>query len=128
MRRTLLAVTALLAMHLPARAVDARMARVLMKIDPDTRLEQVCDLAAMKRIGRETAYRPDRAKSDIITHPIHRGDRLEASGAAFRSNGKWYAFSFKCTGTADHLNVVAFSFKLGDPIAPSRWADLGLWR
>lgn len=111
-----------------ADAVDARMARTLMKVDPDTRLEQVCDIEAMHRVGKGTSLKPDRAKSYISTPPIHSGDTMTAPGAAFRSKGKWYSLSFECTGTSDHLRVVSFAFKVGVPIPRARWADLGLWQ
>jgi hypothetical protein len=111
----------------PAEAVDARMARTLMKVEADIRLEQVCDIEAMHRVGRGTKLRPDRAKSDISAHPIHQGDTMKAPGAAFRSNGLWYALSFECTGTPDHLGVLKFTFKVGKPIPKNLWADLGLW-
>jgi hypothetical protein len=98
-----------------------------MKVDLDTRLEQVCDIEAMHRVGRGNAFKPDRAKSDISIHPIHAGDMMKAPGAAFRSKGLWYALSFECTGTHDHLGILSFSFEVGKPIPKSRWAELGLW-
>ena len=117
-----------LAMTSPSRAVDARLAKSLLRIDLDTRLEQVCDIEAMHRIGRNTGFVPDRAKSDISSHPIHMGDALSAPGAAFRSKGKWYALSFDCKGTPDHLAVLSFSFMIGGLIPKNQWADLGLWQ
>jgi hypothetical protein len=118
---------AVLAIGSSAKAVDDRMARTLMRVEPDTRLEQVCDIEAMLWVGRTTKLKPDRAKSDISAHPIHMGDTMKAPGAAFRSKGLWYALSFECTGTADHLGVLSFSFKVGKPIPKNLWADLGLW-
>ncbi|WP_246725539.1 DUF930 domain-containing protein [Beijerinckia sp. L45] len=103
------------------------MAKTLMKVDSDTRLEQVCDIEAMHRVGKEIGLKPDRAKSDISIHPFHQGDTMKAPGAAFRSKGLWYALSFECTGTHDHLGVLAFSFKVGKLIPKNRWANLGLW-
>jgi hypothetical protein len=99
-----------------------------MRIDPDIRLEQICDIEAMHRVGKETNFMPDRAKSDISAHPEHLGDLLEVSGGAFRSKGKWYALSFECRATPDHLKVLSFTFKIGNLIPRSQWADLGLWR
>lgn len=110
-------------------ADDARARVSLRRLDLEMRLEQVCDLEAMERIGRETSlYRPDRAKSDVISHPQHLGDILSASGAAFRSRGRWYALSFVCKASADHLKVLTFDYKIGDAIPEAEWADYGLWR
>ena len=120
-------VVALLSGH--AEALDARSVRVLMRTEPDTRLEQVCDIEAMHRIAKIGSYRPDRAKSDVSLHPQHVGDHMVATGAAFRSKGTWYAFSFECTGTPDHLKVTAFRLgRIEGAISPSRWAEFGLWR
>lgn len=109
-------------------ALDPRIARTLLRIDAATRLEQVCDIEAMRRIKQETHFDPDRAKSDVSSHPEHDGDDMKAEGAAFRSKGRWYSFTFKCQGTPDHLKVLAFSFRVGTLIPKSRWADLGLWQ
>ena len=107
--------------------IDPRSYKGLRKLGPDIRLEQICDMEAMERLSRETAFAPDRAKSDIISPPVHRGDTMYAGGAAFRSHGHWFRFSFSCTGTPDHLGIVAFSYKLGPKIPKSDWATYALW-
>jgi hypothetical protein len=128
-KRATVLVPALLLTSVPALAVDARFAAALKRLDPQTRLEQVCDLEAMSRISRDpNPYRPDRAKTDVLSHPKHAGDTVTGSGGAFRSKGKWYAFSFTCKGTPDHMTVMSFTYKIGAPIPESKWAALGLWR
>jgi hypothetical protein len=112
----------------PASALDRRISATLRKLDPDTRLEQVCDLEAMNRIGRETQFSPDRAKSDVVVHPSHEGDMMHATGGAFRNRGHWYQFSFTCKGTPDHLGVVSLTYAIGSLIPESKWAEYGLWR
>jgi hypothetical protein len=112
----------------PSFAFDARAYASLRRLDPGMRLEQVCDMEAMDRIGREDKrFRPDRAKSNVIVPPEHLGDTLKASGAAFRDNGRWYALSFVCKGSTDHLKVTSFEYHVGDLIPNSKWADYGLW-
>jgi hypothetical protein len=112
----------------PARAADPRLIASFGRLDPQTRLEQVCDLAAVNHIGMNGKLpRPDRAKSNVITPPRHHGDTLEGSGGAFRSGGKWYAFSFKCRTTPDHLNVLSFTYRIGAVIPKSKWQEYGLW-
>ncbi|QGM45103.1 DUF930 domain-containing protein [Methylocystis heyeri] len=112
-----------------AFAFDARTAKGLLRLDPNMRLEQVCDLAAMERIGKESAeFHPDRAKSDVITPPNHLGNILKADGAAFRSGRKWRRFSFTCRATEDHMKVIAFDYSIGELIPESKWDDYGLWR
>jgi len=112
----------------PSSALNARGYAVLHKLDPDMRLEQICDIEAMAQIKSKGRFMPDRAKSDVSLAPEHLGDVLKAKGAAFRSGGHWYALSFECKATSDHMKVTAFTFEIGSMIDPSRWADLGLWK
>lgn len=112
-----------------AAALDERLVASLKRLDPETRLEQVCDLEAMSRIDKDsTPYHPDRAKTDVVSHPQHLGDIVKGSGGAFRSKRKWYSFSFVCKGTPDHLSVLSFAYRIGDLIPESKWASYGLWR
>jgi hypothetical protein len=53
-------------------------------------------------------FHPDRAKSAYL------GDLLKASGAASRSNGHWYALSFVCDASPDHLKVTSFNYRIGN--------------
>lgn len=113
----------------PAFAMDARFAASLKKLDPETRLEQICDLEAMTRIDHDpNPYHPDRAETDVVSHPQHTGDIVAGKGGAFRSKGRWYSFSFACKGSPDHMKVLSFSYKIGELIPESKWAALGLWR
>jgi len=127
--RTVGAIAIWLAMVAPVLAMDTRFAASLKRLDPQTRLEQVCDLEAMSRIDRDASpHHPDRAKTDVLSHPRHAGDTVTGTGGAFRSKGKWYAFSFTCKGSPDHMKVLSFSYRIGEPIPESKWASLGLWR
>ncbi|MGE0061744.1 MAG: DUF930 domain-containing protein [Xanthobacteraceae bacterium] len=113
----------------PLFAASARYLASLARLDPDLRLEQICDVEAMSRIRRDSPqFAPDRAKSDVSAHPIHKGNVLRAPGAAFRSKGQWFSLSFVCKGSDDHMRVLSFSYKIGKIIPESRWPDYGLWR
>jgi hypothetical protein len=119
----------LLSFATPAFAADARFIASLGRLDPNTRLEQICDYEAMNRIGDgNNAFHPDRAKSDAITAPRHLGDTLVANGAAFRSGGRWYAVSFTCKAAPDHIRVLSFTSKIGALIPESKWPAYGLWK
>jgi hypothetical protein len=112
----------------PSLAFDSRAYASLRQLDPAMRLEQICDMAAMDRIGRaDKRFHPDRAKSNVIVPPQHLGDLLKAAGAAFRSNGRWYALSFVCGASPDHFKVTSFNYSIGDLIPNSKWDDYGLW-
>ena len=41
---------------------------MLRQLDPDARFEQVCDLEAMKRIGKDKTYRPERSMVSALRH------------------------------------------------------------
>lgn len=101
----------------------------LAKLDPETRLEQVCDLAAMDRIARDkNPYHPDRAKSDVVLRPQHIKDTLVVKGGAFRSGGRWYRLAFTCKASPDHMKVLSFSYQIGEEIPQAKWPSYGLWR
>jgi Domain of Unknown Function (DUF930) len=125
----LLLAGSLTALMAPANAVDPRFLASLGRLDSATRLEQICDLEAMSRIGQANrAYRVDRAKSNVLSAPKHLGDTLIATGAAFRSSGKWYQLSYTCKASPDHTRVLSFTHQVGNPIPPSKWQSDGLWR
>lgn len=119
-----------IALILVAPSAEARDSFIesLRKIEPRTRLEQVCDFEAMKRIKAEKGVFADRAKSDVSASPEHKGHTLVAQGAAYRAGGNWYRLSFTCTATPDHLQVLTFKYKVGGLIPESKWDEYGLWR
>lgn len=113
-----------------ARATaDSHLDHVLKRLEPDSRFNQVCDMAAMSAIGRaEPGLRPDRAMLDAAG-PVKRvGDTATGAGAVIRSKGHWYGFSFVCEATPDRMRVRAFDYKLLGEIPRSKWEELGLWR
>ena len=112
-----------------AAGADGRFERSLKMLAPAERLEQLCDYTAMMRIREQNKdYRPDRAVANAMTEPVASSDTLEVTGGAFRSRKKWYALSYRCTATADHLTVIAFRFTIGEEIPEAKWASFGLWQ
>jgi hypothetical protein len=130
MRRFVLALALLTATAATSHAItDQRLEKMLLRIDPADRLEQICDFAAADRIGRaKNAYHPDRAVIDSISPVNIVGDTVHGTGGAFRSGGQWYRFSFACTTTPDHLRILSFDFRVGEKIPPEKWQAFGLWR
>lgn len=124
------AITAIMmtAAHADA-APDARMLRSLKLLEPIDRLEQLCDYTAMIAIRKDSRhYRPDRAIAGAISQPRLGRDSIETKGGAFRSRGHWYAMSYSCTTTPDHLKVLKFHLSIGGEIPQSNWAAYGLWQ
>lgn len=112
-----------------AAAAENRFERALKMLAPDERLEQLCDFTAMARIRKEAKqFRPDRALANATAEPRIHDHTIEAKGGAFRSRGKWYALSFACTATPDHMAVVSFRYTIGPEIPETKWASDGLWQ
>jgi hypothetical protein len=110
-----------------AAAYDARVEKALKQLDPEARFEQVCDLEAMKHIGKDKTYRPERSMVGALESPTVVNTTMSGRGGAFKSKGQWFQFSFKCQTTPDHMKVQAFSFQIGEPIPQDKWEPNGLW-
>jgi hypothetical protein len=109
--------------------IEPRVEEMLKRIDPDDRLEQVCDYAAAKRIGIDhNPYHPDRAVIDSISPFKKAGDMIEGTGGAFRSHGQWYHFSFTCKTTPDRMKVLSVDYHVGEKIPEDKWDEYRLWR
>ncbi|HUL89777.1 MAG TPA: DUF930 domain-containing protein [Pseudolabrys sp.] len=112
-----------------AAAADERFERSLTMLAPAERLEQLCDYTAMTRIRAEKKeFRPDRAVANAMAEPRGNGDTLEVTGGAIRSKKKWYALTYRCSATPDHLKIVTFSYAIGEEIPEAKWASFGLWQ
>ena len=110
-------------------AAGERFDRSLEMLAPAERLEQLCDYTAMTRIRTEKKeFRPDRAVANAMAEPRGTGDTLEVTGGAFRSKKKWYALTYRCTATPDHLKIVTFNYAVGEEIPEAKWASFGLWQ
>ena len=109
--------------------IEPGIETMLKRIDIADRLEQVCDYAAAKRIGRDkNPYHPDRAVIDSIAPFKVEGDTIRGDGGAFRSHGQWYRFSFSCTTTPDRLKILSFDYRVGEKIPEDKWNEYGLWK
>jgi hypothetical protein len=65
--------------------------------------------------------------ANATAEPAINNDTIEAKGGAFRSRSKWYALSFTCTASPDHMTVVSFRYTIGSQIPEGKWVsdDLG---
>lgn len=111
-----------------ARTRAEKFEKILMEIDPAERFIQVCSLAAAERISKDkTTYKADRAVMDASAPAKVDGDKMTGDGAAFRSKGDWYQFSFSCEASPDHLKVLSFNYQVGAKIPEEKWETFGLW-
>jgi hypothetical protein len=131
MRVLALAIGAAMVIGTQAAATDARLERSLQLLTPSERLLQLCDYTAMNEIRKDKDarhFRPDRTVAGAISEPQLQNDTVTAMGAAFRSRGKWFAVSYSCTGTSDHMKIVSFHYKIGAEIPMTKWAAYGLFQ
>ncbi|MFN3657382.1 MAG: DUF930 domain-containing protein [Pseudolabrys sp.] len=112
-----------------AAATDARFQRGLMMLAPTERLEQLCDYTAMTQIRKDQRqFRPDRAVAGAMGEPhAVNAHTIEAKGAAFRSRGKWYALTYRCSADIENLKVISFRYTVGEEIPETKWTAYGLW-
>lgn len=106
----------------------SRQAReMLPHLAADERIEQLCGIEAMSQIHAwKGAFAPDRvtayARSDVSLSER----ALRAEGAVFRSGKLWYDLRFTCEFSRDRSRVVAFEFRVGEPVPRSLWRELNL--
>lgn len=113
----------LLLVDSPASAASSRTDQML-KLSPETRVEQRCDAKAMGSVGREhKGFKPDEFVAYAFGDPDLRGTRINAPGGAIRSGGKWYRLSYVCETSADGLEVKSFAYQLGNEVPRHEWDE-----
>jgi Domain of Unknown Function (DUF930) len=125
-----LAVPVLLATALVgAHASSMRVEHALDRLEPITRMMQVCDIKAGETLRRESAYKAvDRVMIDAMATPEIEGAVIEGAGGAFRRNGQWFRLEFRCTLSSDQRSAASFDFTVGDEIPEAQWEEHGLWK
>lgn len=99
---------------------EARLA--LLTLAEDDRMEQLCAVEAMEQIHAwRGEINPDRLVTYAMSDPDVSVNTIVAQGAAFRDARKWYTVSFRCQVTPDREQVVAFEFRVGEPVPEDEW-------
>ncbi|MCA0033606.1 DUF930 domain-containing protein [Mesorhizobium sp. B283B1A] len=128
MNRPCMMAIASLALAFPASAMDNALRAGLMKLDPQTRLEQRCDAEVLDRITHDDRkFKADRVVAYAFATPEMSADAIKSSGAAFRSKGQWYRLKFKCQTGPDHMEVLQLRYRIGDEIPETDWAKYNLY-
>ena len=117
----------LMAVDALANPLSRQAKELLPLLAADERVEQLCGLEAMSQIHAwKGEFAPDRvtayARSDVKLS----GRTLQAEGAVFRSGKRWYDLRFRCEFSPDRSRVVAFEFRVGEPVPRALWRDLNL--
>ncbi|RWC78325.1 MAG: DUF930 domain-containing protein [Mesorhizobium sp.] len=117
-----------LTLAFPASAMDNALRSGLMKLDPQTRLEQRCDAEVLDRITHDDRkFKADRVVAYAFATPEMSADAIRSPGAAFRSRGQWYRLKFKCQTGPDHMEVLQLRYRIGDEIPEADWPKYNLY-
>ena len=128
MKKLCLMVLASLMLAWPASAMDSALRAGLLKLDPQTRLEQRCDAEVLDRISHDDhKFKADRVVAYAFATPEMGTDAIRSPGAAFRSKGQWYRLKFKCQTAPDHMQVLQLRYHIGDEIPQSDWTKYNLY-
>ncbi|WP_421917437.1 DUF930 domain-containing protein [Mesorhizobium sp.] len=128
MKKLFIAALASTAPALPAHAMDSALRAGLMKLDPQTRLEQRCDAEVLDRITHDDhKFKADRVVAYAFATPEMGTDAIRSTGAAFRSKGQWYRLKFKCQTAPDHMEILNFRYRIGDEIPETDWSKYNLY-
>lgn len=111
-----------------ANAMNKSLRDGLMRLDPETRLEQRCDAEVLDRITHDDPrFKADRVVAYAFATPEMHKDSIRSPGAAFRSKGEWYRLKFKCRTAPDHMTVIDFRYRVGAPIPKDEWTKYNLY-
>lgn len=128
MKTLCIAAMASLTLAFPANAMDNALRAGLLKLDPQTRLEQRCDAEVLDRITHDDRkYKADRVVAYAFSTPEMSADAIRSPGAAFRSKGQWYRLKFKCQTGPDHMEILQLRYRIGDEIPETDWAKYNLY-
>jgi Domain of Unknown Function (DUF930) len=106
----------------PPSNKQTRETQMLLKLTPETRMEQRCDSRAMGALNREhTHFRSDELVAYAFSDPVIQGDVMRAPGAAVRSGNAWYHLSYVCETSEQGLEIKSFSYTLGAAVPRPEW-------
>lgn len=102
---------------------DERLNRQLLKLDPETRLEQTCDTEVMFRINRDAGkFEADKVIAYAFGDTAIDGNSFNAPKAVFRSRGEWYHLKFACQTGPRHLDAHRLTYEIGPIVPHSEWS------
>lgn len=107
-----------------AHAYETSLRPQFERLEPDTRLEEVCDTEVALRLNREQrGLAVDKVVSYTFRQVIQeKNNKIVANGAAFRSRGKWFHLKFECQTGPKHMDVHMLTYTAGAEIPRSQWA------
>ncbi|QAY97192.1 hypothetical protein CWB41_04750 [Methylovirgula ligni] len=107
---------------------DERLNRELLRLDPETRLEQTCDTEVMFQINRnQPRFEADKVIAYTFGDPTFGENSIAAPGGVFRSRGNWYHISYNCMTGPKHLDAHSLHYEIGPEIPKSLWTKYSLY-
>jgi hypothetical protein len=108
---------------------DAAMDRVLLKLEPEERAHQACNIRGLDAVRKGKHLKGvDRVKASSQSRATFKNNVVTANGAAVRANHHWYRLKYKCAVTDDQMKATSFEFQLGAEIPEDEWENFGLWK
>lgn len=128
MRRVMALVAGVCLLAPASSHAQTPMEAALKKLDPTSRMMQVCDISGLATFARDKKLaRVDRVRVDAISPPKIDHALVAGNGGALRSSGDWFSFSFSCTIAGDGLKATSFTYKVGQKIPKDQWEEHNLW-
>ncbi len=99
--------------------------RVQTAMNGMSRSERANLLCVTEMRGQLMASSPPYPPEMLPSFNLPQGTVLAPDQAAFRSQGQWYDFAFRCEVNEDVTKVVNFSYRVGAPIPRDQWSARG---
>ncbi|MEO4044815.1 DUF930 domain-containing protein [Hoeflea sp. CAU 1731] len=99
--------------------------RVRTAMNGMPRSERANLLCVTEMRGQLMASSPPYPPEMLPSFDLPFGTVLAPDKAAFRSQGQWYDFAFRCEVDEDVTKVVNFSYRVGAPIPRDQWSARG---
>lgn len=101
---------------------DPRVKQAMGQLPVKKRILQLCSIEALEQIRHQ---RPKDFPDMLVPFGPSGGfigkEQIDASGGAYRSKGNWYDVNFKCKVDLETIEVVSFSYAIGDIVPEMAW-------
>ncbi|MHA7773588.1 DUF930 domain-containing protein [Roseibium sp. M-1] len=119
--------TTLLAGSVLSNPGSAQARAALATLTGEDKSEQLCALEAMEQVRKDRpGFRPTRLAPHAFRNSRRRGELVDVSAGALRSDGVWYEIAYRCRLNTGGTEITAFEYALGAKIDRSLWEDYGL--
>jgi hypothetical protein len=94
----------------------------LPQLENTERIIQLCVIEGLEQLQlARPGVLPDSIAPHAFAPTTLQGLTLDAQGAAFREQRRWYGLRFACTVTPDVGRVAAYRYAIGEPVPVEEW-------